>query len=50
MGMTVGTDLLENQPSSVQSRDFGKAVAVHAGSHPNLASRYLGFNIRKAFE
>lgn len=40
----------QDQPSSVQRCDFGKAVAVHAGSHPNLANRNLGFSIRKAFE
>jgi hypothetical protein len=39
-----------DQPSSVQSCDFGKAVAVHAGSHPFLANRNLGFKIRKAFD
>jgi hypothetical protein len=40
----------QDQPSSVQSCDFGKAVAVHAGLHPHLANRNLGFSIRKAFE
>lgn len=37
----------EGQPPSVQSCDFGKAVAVHAGAHPFLATRNLGFKIRK---
>ena len=33
------------QPSSVTPRDFGKAIAVHAGSHPTLRTRNLAFKI-----
>jgi len=40
----------QGQPPSVQNCDFGKAVAVHAGAHPFLATRNLGFKIRQAFE
>jgi hypothetical protein len=35
----------KNQPPSVQSCDFGKAV-VHSQSHPILSKRNLGFKIR----
>jgi hypothetical protein len=34
------------QPNSVQRCDWGKAVAVHAGSHPFLPARNFGFKIR----
>jgi hypothetical protein len=37
-----------NQPPSVQSCDFGKAVAVHSQSHPILSKLNLGFKIRCA--
>ena len=42
----------KNQPGSVQRCDFGKAVAVHSGSHPFLPTRNYGFRIRShpAFE
>jgi hypothetical protein len=33
------------QPSSVTPRDFGTAIAVHAGSHPTLRTRNLAFKI-----
>ena len=36
-----------DQPSSVQPCDYGCAVAVHAGSHPVLTSRNIGFIMRK---
>ena len=36
-----------NQPPSVQPCDYGCAVAVHAGSHPVLNSRNIGFIPRK---
>jgi hypothetical protein len=32
-----------NQPDSVKPDDFGKAIAVHAGSHPAMMTRNLGF-------
>ncbi|KAL3908894.1 MAG: hypothetical protein SGILL_008308, partial [Bacillariaceae sp.] len=32
-----------NQPKSVQQCDYGKAVAVHGGSHPFIVARNLGF-------
>jgi len=38
----------KDQPSSVQSCDHGKAIAVHAGSHPFLPNRNFGFQIRMA--
>jgi hypothetical protein len=37
----------KQQPQSVQPCDYGCAVAVHAGSHPVLTSRNLGFVLRK---
>jgi hypothetical protein len=40
----------QGQPASVQSCDFGKAIAVHAGAHPFLVNRNLGFKLRKVFE
>jgi hypothetical protein len=36
----------QNQPESVQSCDFGHAVAIHSGAHPFLQNRNYGFAIR----
>jgi len=35
----------ENQPNSVRQEDYGKVIAVHAGAHPTLINRNLGFRI-----
>ena len=35
----------QNQPVSVKPYDFGKAIAVHAGSHPTMMSRNLAFKL-----
>lgn len=40
----------QGQPPSVQQCDYGRAVAVHAGAHPFMATRNLGFKILRAFE
>lgn len=32
-----------NQPSSVKEEDYGKVIAVHAGSHPSIKNRNFGF-------
>jgi hypothetical protein len=37
----------KNQPSSVQQCDYGKAIVIHSGAHPFLASRNFGFMIRQ---
>jgi hypothetical protein len=34
-----------DQPSSVEQVDYGKAIAVHAGAHPTLVNRNLGFKL-----
>jgi hypothetical protein len=36
----------QKQPESVQTCDFGHAVAIHSGSHPFLQNRNYGFVIR----
>lgn len=36
----------KHQPDSVQPCDWGKAIAVHSGSHPYLPNRNLGFKLR----
>lgn len=36
----------EDQPNSVQRCDYGKAIAVHSGSHPFLPNRNFGFLVR----
>jgi len=36
----------QDQPPSVQRSDYGKAVAVHSGSHPFLPARNFGFLVR----
>ena len=37
----------ENQPGSVREDDYGKAIAIHAGAHPTLVNRNLGFRLRE---
>ena len=36
----------KDQPNSVQRCDYGKAIAIHSGSHPFLPSRNFGFLLR----
>ena len=36
-----------NQPRSVREDDYGKAIAIHAGAHPTLVNRNLGFKLRE---
>jgi len=37
----------EGQPDSVHSGDYGKAVAIHSGSHPVIGDRNFGFIISR---
>ena len=36
-----------NQPQSVREGDYGKAIAIHAGTHPTLLNRNVGFKLRE---
>jgi hypothetical protein len=36
-----------DQPASVRDVDHGKAIAVHAGAHPTLVNRNLGFILKE---
>jgi hypothetical protein len=37
----------EDQHNSVQMCDHGKAIAIHAGAHPTMTGRNLGFLLSK---
>ena len=37
----------EEQHESVLKEDYGRAIAVHAGAHPLLTNRNIGFKLTK---
>ena len=35
----------QNQPETVLTEDYGRAIAIHAGGHPTLSNRNIGFKL-----